>query len=130
MNLDNSPLPSTQKQPPVAKKPNYLLWVLSGIIGLIFLLIIAAIIIAANLIISSAKNLPNWNSLQNAPPAEIVPPPTTITDHAPRFATDPAILSLSSNLKELRAEIDAVDIFETQLSPPSLDLNIRVTIAP
>jgi predicted PurR-regulated permease PerM len=118
------------KNPPggaLRAEPNYLLWILSGAIGLIFLVLVAAVVIAANLVISSAKNLPKLTPTP-APVAEVTPPIIHNANPISQFATDAAVLSLSSDLKKLRQDIDSIDLFETQLSPPSLDLSIRVTI--
>lgn len=112
---------------PLPKKKNYLLWILSGIIGLVFLVLVALIIIAANLVISSAKNLPK---AETSTKVETLTPVTPTPKPISKFATDSAVLSLAENISKLRTDIDSVDLFESQLVPPSLDLSISVTIQP
>lgn len=98
-------------------KKNYLVWILAGLSGLIFVAIIV-------LLISFAKNInSNFNQPSPLPKVEeFITPPPKISP----YATDSGILKLRGDLQKLRADIDSIDIFEPQLSSPNIDLNISI----
>lgn len=105
-------------------KKNYLVWALTGFSGLILISLIFLIIFIFNLLVSSARNI-NFSFVSPPPPPkaeEFVAPPPKISP----YATDSGILKLRSDLQKLRADIDSIDIFEPQLSPPNIDLNINI----
>jgi hypothetical protein len=118
-----TPTKLTPEEIAAQKKHSYLMWLLSGVVGMIFLILVALVVIAANLVVSSSKN-----PVKVEVPAIIEPLPPTISRPISKFASDAGVLSLADSLTKLRSEIDSVDLFETQLAPPSIDLNIRVTI--
>lgn len=85
-----------------------------------FVLILILIMgVGVHLLVSSLKR-----------PTPVSPLPreedVAITPVSSKFASDAAVLNLSDRLRELAEEIDAVDLVEPQLSPPSLDLNIEI----
>lgn len=105
-------------------KKNYFVWILAGLSGLILVSLIILIIFGFRVLVSSAKNI-NFNFNSSPPPPkaeEFVAPPPKISP----YATDSGILKLRSDLQKLRSDIDSVDIFEPQLSPPNIDLNINI----
>ena len=103
-------------------KKSYLVWILGGITGVLVLTVIILLVVGANMIFNAAKNI-NFNPPPPAPKAEeFVAPPPKVS----KFATDSGILKIRGDLVKLRSDIDSVDIFEPQLSPPNIDLNIKI----
>lgn len=119
------PLPDNNIEPIPKKKPlNYTLWLISGVVGLMFAAVLALIIIGVNLITSSTKNTP----VPASRPVEITQAEPLPVKRS-RFATDSAILKLQQDLRVLRQDIDSTDLFESQLSAPNIDLDITIKIA-
>ncbi len=118
----------TIPQPPVTPPPlelppppaNRRVWVIVAII--IAALALTAIIALATVFI-----------LLRQQPASVGPAPASVTQTVPtlpppssKFATDAGVLKLRDDLKTLMGRIDSVDFFESEISPPSLDLNIAI----
>lgn len=104
-----------------AKHQRFVMWIIAGVVGLMFAVVLALIIIGVNLIINSSKNL-----TQAPAPAPVVEAPTpTVTFHS-KFATDSGVLKLQTDLTQLQSDIDTVDLFEPQLASPNLDLKISI----
>ena len=105
------------------KSQSLFLWVLVGAVGALLVIVILLIVVGINLITRSNENtnIPVTITPTEAPPAVILPPS--------KFATDPAVLKFRDDLNTLRTDLDAIDLFETQLSPPSLDLKISIQSA-
>ncbi len=108
------------------KPRNFLVWAITGAVGLLFAVVLALIIIGVNMIISSSKNV---NLNQPQPPPETAQP-AAVPPKISKFATDSAVLGLRDGLAKLRSDIDSNDPFEPQLAPPSLDLGISIPVAP
>lgn len=116
------PDPSQTRQEFLDRRKNsYTLWVISGVIGLLFTIVIGLIIVGANLLVSSANNF-------NLRPQTVKPPEEQAVTSLKksRFATDSAVLKLRGDILKIRTDIDSVDLFETQITPPNIDLNISI----
>ncbi|MCL4397510.1 hypothetical protein M1403_00530 [Patescibacteria group bacterium] len=105
------------------KKPkNMTLWLISGIVGLMFMVVLGLILVGVSLIVSSARNLTPTKPAPEPAVTESAPLPPKIS----RFASDSAVLDLQSGVGKLRSDIDTTDLFEPQLTPPNIDLNISI----
>lgn len=61
------------------------------------------------------------------PIVEPPPPPAQIIPAVPsKFASDSALLKIREDLKKTQGDIDTVDLFDAQISPPSIDLGIQI----
>lgn len=65
------------------------------------------------------------------PPASVgqtvsIPKPEIPLPKVSKFASDADLLKLRDAAKALGTKIDTVDLFEPQISPPNLDLNLRI----
>jgi hypothetical protein len=103
------------------KQNNYILWLITGVIGLMFTLVVALIIVGVNLI---TRN--NTSTISTPTPTIVEEQPITTIVSKSKFATDAGVLKLREDLTKLRSDIDTTDLFETQLSPPNIDLNITI----
>ena len=94
------------------------------LIAVIFfaLIVITGIMIGVAFIMSGAKNI--------APP----PTPTSSTEPAvsvpsasgSKYASDSGLLKIKSDIEAQQQKINSMDLFESQITPPSLDLNISI----
>lgn len=85
------------------------------------------LILATSFLLSIATILYLRPWLNFTPPQPLPTlPPTPVPTSMPvsPFATDSAILELKLKLKDLSSQIDQTDMDETDLLPPSLDLNV------
>lgn len=105
-------------------KQNYFMWILAGVVITMIILVIALIIFGVNLLVNSLKPI----SI-NTPAPIVNEQPVIISKTVSKFATDAGVLKLREDINKLRSDIDSVDIFEPQLSPPNIDLNIAITPA-
>lgn len=99
------------------KKP----WIIVGIVVLILLVLTIALATMTILLINKQNNLPS-------PSSSIVEQSPVLPNKISKFASDSAILELGNRAKKIMIEIDSVDLIEPEISPPSLDLNIRLPI--
>lgn len=53
-------------------------------------------------------------------------PITTPPSQPSKFATDTGLLKLRDDIKNLSGRVDSVDLFEPEITPPNLDLNIKI----
>ena len=104
-----------------AKHQRFVMWLIAGIVGLMFALVLALLIIGINLIINSAKNIS-----APPPPTPVIEAPTPTAVFQSKFATDAGVLKLRDDLTKLQTDIDSVDLFEPQLGSPNLDLKISI----
>jgi hypothetical protein len=119
--VEQTPEPPINIVPP-KPQPNYLSWMMIGIgLTIIFLLIVVAVI-GAGIISTTLQNKNNQVSV--APPETTQPTTPQATPSA--FATDSGLLKIRADLLDLRSQIDAIDYFEPQIAPPTIDLNINI----
>ncbi len=104
-----------------AKHQRFVMWLIAGIVGLMFALVLSLLIIGINLIINSAKNISS-----PPPPTPVIEAPTPTAVFQSKFATDAGVLKLRDDLTKLQTDIDSVDLFEPQLASPNLDLKISI----
>lgn len=97
------------------------------------ILVLAAVAIGVLLlttivaVISTIIVLRNQRPLDQAPTSPEVAPPAAILIPLPsRFATDAGVLELKDKIASLSGQIDSVDLFETEIIPPNLDLHLSI----
>lgn len=114
--------PPPKPSAPPAKPPrNYTLWLfIAGIV--IFIIVVSLALIVGSSIFLSLLKPPAQPQPEPAAPVIMVTPKIES-----KFASDSAVLQIRDSAKSLQTDIDSVDLVEPELSPPSLDLNIRIT---
>lgn len=98
------------------------------------LLIIAGVIVVSVIILSLTVIITILIVLNRQKPVsvEIIPSPTpveimpTIPVTPSKFATDAALLKLSTDIQTLRGKVDSIDLVEPEITPPNLDLRINI----
>ena len=76
-------------------------------------------------------------SLVNKPTLDVKKEPGPVTEENPvvplvpttsrsRFASDAGVLKLRDGLKELSVDLDTVNFFEPEITPPDIDLNLKI----
>jgi hypothetical protein len=58
------------------------------------------------------------------PQPTTTPLPTTIINPS-KYATDSAILEIESQIIQTESDLNSVDLNESELTPPSLDMNVN-----
>lgn len=71
-----------------------------------------------------ALSKPNNPTVSPTPTLAVTPTPVPL-QHS-KFASDAGVLKIQADLKTLMGKIDSVDFFLIDITPPNLDLNIRV----
>jgi hypothetical protein len=89
---------------------------------LMFLLLFLVLIGGLLLVFEVKKKNPETTS---APSGEIPTPQTTQIGSESRWATDSAVLEIESNVKSISQDIDAVELKESKLLPPTLDMEVK-----
>lgn len=119
---ENSNIPPTvsQQMPTVSQGvPKSMLLIIVAVV-LVLMVVVTGVLIGVALILSSTKNTP-------APvPTVIEQPITPPAAKVSKFASDSGLLKIRDDLKTWQTKIDTMDLFEQQITPPSLDLNISI----
>ncbi len=95
-------------------------------------LVIAAVAVSILLITTLIAITTTVIVLRNQKPIAPVTPPEVATPAAipvpppSRFATDAGVLSLREAIATLSGKVDSIDLFETDITPPNLDLNLNI----
>ena len=85
-------------------------------------LVVFVLVLSAVLVLELAKKKPETTTQPTEPP----PAPTeTLSRLHSRWATDSGVLKLEEDLKNLSEELKNVDLKESQLSPPVLDMDVE-----
>lgn len=108
------------------KKPDIALWLVIGGLGLFLIVAVVGIIAGFNILRSAMNRLPP-PPLPEFSNQQFTPPPVSELPLSSPSASDEAIVTLREEIKSLRVQIDSLDVFEPQISPPNLDLDITVT---
>ncbi len=95
-------------------------WLVTAIVFALLALITIVSVITTVLILKKPASTP-----ETSPQPTIIITPTPVPTPS-KFATDAGILKIQADLKLLLGKIDSVDFFQTEITPPNLDLNIRV----
>lgn len=108
-------------EPELKSRPSYTVWLIVGLAGTIIFLLVVVAVIGIGIIVTS----------RNKPPVPVTPPPVVVEPTVPQatpsaFATDSGLLKIRADLLDLRTQIDAIDYFEPQIAPPTIDLNINI----
>ncbi len=105
----------------IKESKRYLFLMALGILLLLLLAAVCGIVLASVLIVRyQQRNLPPTPI--STPSGQVAPPPGPVS----KFATDAAVLKKREELKGLLNEIDTTDYFEAQISPPSVNANIKI----
>jgi hypothetical protein len=96
---------------------------MNTIIGAALLMLLVVVFIGISVGLSIIRSAFKYTppTLPPAPAPEI-----TITPVSSKFATDAGVLKLRDDLKKISQSIDTVDLIEPQISPPALDLEIKI----
>ncbi len=113
-----------EQEEPIKKPVNYTLWLISGVVGLMFMIVLGLILVGVSLVISSGRNIG-----QTPVPKEKMEEPAPLPAKKTPLATDSAVIKLQSDLGRLRSDIDSIDLFEPQLTLPNFDLDISIQTA-
>lgn len=105
----------------VAKtKVNKTIYFIIGGIVLFILIIVTGLYVGFSLISKPVKVVPT-------PIVTPPPPPVVEVPRIPsKFASDSALLKIREDIKKTQADIDTVDLFDAQISPPTIDLGIQI----
>ncbi len=113
------PPPSGVPSAPPAPQTHLKTILIASALGIVFLL-------AATLILSLfLRPAPSTPAPPPPPPSTVVPPiipPKTPT----KWASDGGVLLLKESLSSVSAQVDSVDLYEPELSPPTIDLGISI----
>jgi hypothetical protein len=60
------------------------------------------------------------------PPIKVEVPPVASPAARSKFASDAGVLKIRDDLKRTNINLDSVDLFEPQLTPPTIDTDISV----
>lgn len=115
-----SPPPVTE--PPIpASDPNRSLKIIAVIA--IFLAVIGLLIFLILPILTRPKTVPVEPP---PPPVKIETPPLATPAAKSKFASDAGVLKIRDDIKRANINLDAVDLFEPELTLPNIDQNITV----
>lgn len=110
-------------EPEVSKRKTILPFILIGG-GIIFLVLLAIVGIIVGL--SFLKAAPNTPLLITQTPTPVPTIIEVISNPNPKFASDSGFLKMRDDLKSLNAEIGSANFFEPEISPPNIDLNLKI----
>lgn len=90
------------------------------VVVFILMVVVTGVLIGVAMILSASKSTP---APVPAPVVQTITPPTA---QVSKFASDSGLLKIRDDLKTLQSKIDTMDLFEQQITPPTLDLNISI----
>lgn len=107
--------------PPVSapKKSKMPYLIIAGVV-IFILIIITGLIVGFSLIAKPVKTKPI--PIDTPPPSPVVIVPKVPS----KFATDSGLLKIRDELKKTQGDIDTVDLYDAQISPPNIDLGIQI----
>lgn len=93
------------------------------LIGLLVILITAAL---AGIILGSSLILKYQQNTLPPAPVPLQASPSAVPEGIKKHASDSAALKVKEDVKTLQSEINSMDYFQAELSPPVIDPNIQI----
>jgi hypothetical protein len=118
--MEEPQIPIEPPPPIVNPRRNLTPYLIIGGTVAFLIIIIVGLIIGLTLLPKPVKK----DATPVIPPAPLQEAP--IIKSPSRFASDSGLLKIESDLKSIRTKIDTTDLFDAQISPPNLDLNINI----
>lgn len=102
-----------------------MLWAILGGLGLFLIVALLGIAAGFNILRSAFDRLPSPQLREFASQQPSLPPTEEPSLPSP-LASDEALINLRGEINSLRGQVNSLDVFEPQISPPNLDLDITI----